>query len=106
MRTYLHIRCAYSLCILFLLFIISQMAAISVSNINALWIASAMMGVAYGSGAGVLSSVVIEWFGLGEYKTISISCTEIIFVLIYVIHQQQRINRKIRDGCYCYHSHP
>ena len=82
------------------------MAAISVSNINALWIASAMMGVAYGSGAGVLSSVVIEWFGLGEYKTISISCTEIIFVLIYVIHQQRRINRKIRDGCYCRHSHP
>ena len=78
---------AYSLCILSSLFIISQIAAISVSNISALWIASAMMGVAYGSGAGVLPSVVIEWFGLGECKISSISCTKTVFVLINVIHQ-------------------
>jgi len=98
MRTRLHMRRAYSLCIVSSLFIISQLAAISVSNINALWIASAMVGVAYGSCSGVLPSIVIEWFGLGECRISSISCTEIIFVLINVIHQQQPINRKTGDG--------
>ena len=81
------------------------MAVISVSNIDALWIASAMVGVAYGSCSGVLPSVVIEWFGLGECKTSSISCTEIVFVLIDMIHQQQPINQKTGDGWYCRHSH-
>ena len=65
-----------------------------------------MMGVANGSGAGVLPSVVIEWFGLGECKISCSPCTEFVFVLINVIHQQQRINRKIGDGYYCRHSHP
>lgn len=66
MQTYLHLPRAYSLCIVSSLFIISQMAVMSVSSITALWMASVMVGVAYGSLLGVLPSVVIDWFGLAH----------------------------------------
>ncbi|KAL4067159.1 hypothetical protein V8B97DRAFT_974149 [Scleroderma yunnanense] len=66
MRTRLHLPRSYSLCIVSSLFIISQMTVISVSNIHTLWIASAIVGVAYGSLAGTLPSVVIDWFGLAH----------------------------------------
>jgi len=42
------------------------MAVISVSSISGLWMASVMVGVAYGCLLGTLPSVVIDWFGLGE----------------------------------------
>lgn len=68
MQTHLHLPRAYSLCIVSSLFIMSQMAVISVSSITTLWVATVMVGIAYGSLLGALPSITIDWFGLGECK--------------------------------------
>lgn len=65
-RTKLHLPRAYSLCIVSSLFIASQVFAISVSSVGALWIATVSLGLAYGSLYGALPAIVIEWFGLAH----------------------------------------
>lgn len=105
MQTYLHLPRAYSLCIVSSLFIISQMAVMSVSSITALWMASVMVGVAYGSLLGVLPSVVIDWFGLGEcnkpfVRIVNRNCshTDDHNSLTIIVEPEQPTNRKTRDG--------
>lgn len=65
MRTKLQLPRAYSLCIVSSLFIISQLFAIGVSSVGALWMASVSLGLAYGSLYGAVPAILIEWFGLG-----------------------------------------
>ena len=48
------------------LFVISQLAVYNVENVNNLWKASALLGVAYGSLFGLFPTITIEWFGLRE----------------------------------------
>lgn len=64
-HTRLRVPRAYLLCIVSSLFIISQGAAIAVSSVETLWIASLLLGLAYGSLFGSYPTVMIEWFGLG-----------------------------------------
>ncbi|KAI6035886.1 major facilitator superfamily domain-containing protein [Pisolithus marmoratus] len=57
---------AYCLCFVSLLFIVSQAFAIGVSNVSTLRIATATLGLAYGSLFGILSVITIDWFGLAH----------------------------------------
>ncbi|KAI5988455.1 major facilitator superfamily domain-containing protein [Pisolithus marmoratus] len=65
-RNRLHLPRAYSLCIVSSLFIISQASAMAISSVSTLWIATATLGVAYGSLYGALPSIIIDWFGLAH----------------------------------------
>ena len=64
--TRLRLPRAYCLCIVSSLFIISQATAIIVSSVETLWVASLLLGLAYGSLFGSGPTIVIEWFGLGK----------------------------------------
>ena len=46
-------------------FVISQLVASHIEDIQHLWIASSVLGVSYGMLFGIFPTVVIEWFGLG-----------------------------------------
>ena len=65
-HTRLRLPRAYCFCIVSSLFIVSQATAIIVSSVETLWIATLLLGFAYGSLFGSCPAVVIEWFGLGK----------------------------------------
>jgi MFS family permease len=66
--TRLRLPRVYSLCIVSSLFIISQAAAIIVSSVEALWVATLLLGLAYGSLFGSCPTIMIEWFGLAHFS--------------------------------------
>lgn len=70
-RTQLHAPRSYCLCIVSMLFIISQIIAIGVSTVNTLWIASALVGAAYGSLLAIVVTIIADWFGLGLFTLFS-----------------------------------
>ncbi|KIJ58855.1 hypothetical protein HYDPIDRAFT_101889 [Hydnomerulius pinastri MD-312] len=65
-RNRLHLPRAYCLCIVSSLFIVSQAFAIGITSVQSLWMASALLGLAYGSLFGICPTIVIEWFGLAH----------------------------------------
>ncbi|KAG8220377.1 major facilitator superfamily domain-containing protein [Butyriboletus roseoflavus] len=67
-HTRLHLPRAYCLCIVSFLFIISQTSAIIVSSVETLWIATLLLGLAYGSLFGSYPTIMIEWFGLAHFS--------------------------------------
>ncbi|KAI6040972.1 major facilitator superfamily domain-containing protein [Pisolithus marmoratus] len=65
-RNQFHLSRAYCLCIVSSLFILSQALAIEISSVSTLWLATALLGVAYGGLYGALPTIVIDWFGLAH----------------------------------------
>ncbi|KAI5985531.1 major facilitator superfamily domain-containing protein [Pisolithus albus] len=65
-RSHFQLPRAYSLCIVSSLFIISQAFAIGISSVGTLWMATAFLGLAYGSLFGCLPAIAIDWFGLAH----------------------------------------
>jgi len=65
-HTRLRLPRAYCLCIVSSLFIISQATAIIVSSVETLWVATLLLGLAYGSLFGSCPTIIIEWFGLAH----------------------------------------
>jgi len=59
---------SYCLVLVAVLFFISQVVAGSVDNIAHLWIASALLGLAYGSIFSLLPTVCLEWFGMPHFS--------------------------------------
>jgi hypothetical protein len=45
-------------------FFVSQVATVSINDIAHLWIASALVGLAYGGAFSLLPTVCLEWFGM------------------------------------------
>ncbi|KAL4067163.1 major facilitator superfamily domain-containing protein [Scleroderma yunnanense] len=68
MRTHLRISRAYCMCIVSSLFIISQVLAMNLSDVNTLWIATVLLGFAYGGLFGQMPAIMIEWFGLAHFS--------------------------------------
>lgn len=58
---------SYSLTLVSLIFFLSQLVIISVTSISSLWIASLLLGLAYGSMFSIFPNVCMEWFGMREY---------------------------------------
>jgi len=94
MHTHLHTPRAYCLCIVSSLFIISQVLALSISNVNTLWFATVLLGFSYGSLFGTMPAIMIDWFGLGKCipSLLSPSC------LIQSKNAEQPTCRKTQDG--------
>ncbi|KAF9236916.1 major facilitator superfamily domain-containing protein [Melanogaster broomeanus] len=65
-RNRLNLPRAYCLCIVSAAFIVSQAFAIGVSSVESLWMASTLLGLAYGSLFGICPTIMIEWFGLAH----------------------------------------
>ena len=49
-----------------LMFVATQIAALSTTHVDHLWIVSTMLGLSYGSLFNVLPMLVLEWFGMSE----------------------------------------
>ncbi|EJD32332.1 hypothetical protein AURDEDRAFT_132169 [Auricularia subglabra TFB-10046 SS5] len=56
------------LCLVAGAFIFSQIVAARIEDPDALWIASGLLGVAYGGLFGLCPVIIIEWFGLGHFS--------------------------------------
>jgi len=55
---------SYCLVLVAVMFFISQVVTGSINDIGHLWIASALLGLAYGSAFSLFPTVCIEWFGM------------------------------------------
>ena len=55
---------SYCLTLVAVMFFISQIVAGSINDIAHLWIASALLGLAYGSVFSLFPTVCLEWFGM------------------------------------------
>ncbi|KAG6375350.1 major facilitator superfamily domain-containing protein [Boletus reticuloceps] len=64
----LRIPRAYCLCIVSSLFIVSQATAMIVSSVETLWVATLLLGLAYGFLFGSCPSIMIEWFGMAHFS--------------------------------------
>ncbi|ODN74856.1 hypothetical protein L202_07161 [Cryptococcus amylolentus CBS 6039] len=51
-----------------LLFIISQLSALSTTHASSLWAVSSLLGVAYGALFNVMPMLVLEWFGMRHFS--------------------------------------
>jgi len=47
--------------------ILSQLVLMAIGDVGHLWMASVIVGFAYGCWYGLLPTISIEWFGLGEW---------------------------------------
>jgi MFS family permease len=63
-KHYLKYPRSFCLSIVSLLFIVTQLFAISIQRVEMLSIASAMLGLSYGGIFGVFLTLFIDWFGL------------------------------------------
>jgi hypothetical protein len=66
MKNNLHQQRSMCLSLIASLFLVSQLACLSITDVSHLWKASALLGIAYGSMSGLLPTISIEWFGLRE----------------------------------------
>ena len=55
---------SYCLALVAVMFFISQVVTGIINDISHLWIASALVGLAYGSVFSLLPTVCLEWFGM------------------------------------------
>ena len=55
---------SYCLTLVAVGFFISQVVTVSIDDIAHLWIASALLGLAYGSAFSLFPTVCLEWFGM------------------------------------------
>ena len=58
---------SYCLIIVAVMFFISQVVTGSINDIAHLWIASALLGLAYGSAFSLFPTVCLEWFGMRKW---------------------------------------
>ena len=56
----------YCICAVAALFVFSQVVATRIDDVQHLWTASVLLGLAYGSVFAVFPTVVTEWFGLAH----------------------------------------
>lgn len=66
-KNYFKLPRSFCISLVAFLFVISQIAVYMVEDVNNLWKASALLGLAYGSLFGLFPTITIEWFGLRKY---------------------------------------
>ncbi|EDQ98764.1 uncharacterized protein LACBIDRAFT_192361 [Laccaria bicolor S238N-H82] len=59
---------SYSLALVSFFFFISQVATASINDIQNLWIASSLLGLAHGSVFSLFPTVCLEWFGMPHFS--------------------------------------
>jgi MFS family permease len=63
-KNHLHVPRSYCLTLVSSFFLASQIFAASIQNVQNLWRASTLLGLAYGGVFGLFPTICIEWFGL------------------------------------------
>ena len=63
------------------LFVLSQLSLVAISDVRHLWMASVLLGLAYGCLYGLVPTISIEWFGLGTLEIIPLSLLYSVFKL-------------------------
>ena len=58
---------SYAFILIGSILLVSQIAAANISDVSHLWIASSLLGLAYGSTSPMVPIVCIEWFGMRVY---------------------------------------
>ena len=73
------------------MFIISQVVVFNIDDVRNLWKGSALLGLAYGGLFGLFPTLVIEWFGLGEFGSERIT----VHRIYDINHRSQHTFRRI-----------
>ena len=63
------------------LFVLSQLSLVALDDVRHLWMASVLLGLAYGCWFGLLPTISIEWFGLGTLEIIPLPLFHSVFKL-------------------------
>jgi hypothetical protein len=68
------LRAPRSFCLPFvtILFILAELLLMAIGDVRHLWMASGLVGLAYGSWFGLLPTISIELFGLGAWKSLPV----------------------------------
>ena len=66
MKNQAHAPRSYCICIVASVFILSQIYVTQIERVDDLWVASGLLGLAYGGVFGLFPTIAIEWFGLSE----------------------------------------
>jgi len=67
-KSRLRVPRSFCLPIVTILFILAELLLIAVGDVRHLWMASGLVGLAYGSWFGLLPTISIEWFGLAHFS--------------------------------------
>ncbi|KAI0717569.1 MFS general substrate transporter [Cerioporus squamosus] len=67
-KTKLHLPRSFCIVLVATMFVISQLTCFAIEDINHLWKASVLLGLAYGGLFGLVPTVVIDWFGLTHFS--------------------------------------
>jgi hypothetical protein len=68
-KSRLRVPRSFCLPIVTILFILAELLLIAIGDVRHLWMASGLVGLAYGSWFGLLPTISIELFGLGAWKS-------------------------------------
>ena len=64
-KSRLHVPRSFCMPVMCALFVLSQLSLVAISDVRHLWMASVLLGLAYGCWFGLTPTISIEWFGLG-----------------------------------------
>jgi hypothetical protein len=70
-KSRLHVPRSFCMPVISALFVLSQLLLATISDVRQLWMASVLLGLAYGCWFGLIPTILIEWFGLGTLELIS-----------------------------------
>jgi hypothetical protein len=80
-KSRLHVPRSFCLPAISALFVLSQLSLITISDVRHLWMASVLLGLAYGCLYSLAPTISIEWFGLGTLEIIPLSLLYAVFKL-------------------------
>ena len=64
-KSRLHVPRSFCLPVISALFVLSQLSLVAISDVRHLWMASVLLGLAYGCWFGLMPTISIDWFGIG-----------------------------------------
>jgi MFS family permease len=66
-KSRVHVPRSFCIPLVSTLFILALLVLMAINDVHQLWAASGFIGLAYGCWFGLLPTISIEWFGLGEF---------------------------------------
>ena len=88
---------SYCLALISVMFFISQVVTGSINDIAHLWIASSLVGLAYGSVFSLSPTICLEWFGMRKYGFLPL-----FFFQVLNCYLDQRISLRTWVISYCH----
>nr|ODO00874.1 hypothetical protein L204_01597 [Cryptococcus depauperatus CBS 7855] len=103
LKTHYQVRRVWTLSVVALLFIISQLFALQTTRVESLWMVSSLLGLSYGSLFNVMPMLVFDWFGMKHFSqnwgwiavapVLGSNGFNVLFGKVYDAHTVARVGR-------------